>query len=667
MQTTRKRNVASRTRSGCVTCRARRLRCDEGKPNCSNCTRLRLQCGGYALQFRFKDQTNLLKNKLDRPGRSKGALRVAIATSPSLPEETLALASPSPTPNDVTATPASEENDDISQTHGVTPNSQQRILYDAATSLSLIAGILPDTLDLIVLKDRPADVQSPISVLDGGLGQPATFEDQGQIVSIPSTPKEPSETNGSATLGNGLQNSPRLQDAAELCLLPTADGQAEAPEIAPPGLLETAKFAEDMIYYHHLCDASPHGLLSILGLGDILQIDGLDKGFFHAALALSAFHISHSPVSPALASTAAIHALDHFVEALGSRTKQHHVAGYLLLLANFELSRGQMKLWYVHSHAAVTYLSQNIVQVGTLPVGESIILSFSRIAALLEIFDRSYTAHHGLAMSNVSLLLGNSLRTSPDPEDRLLDILPRVIEFEEECRSSAGLDGHWRLQAQGLIDELKAWRQSLDNRDVPSMDELQADPWAIKEGESTMTIRPLTLSRALEPVKAATSFMHYLLSLVRLETKYFPRVGRQLPANASKLILVACRLAAGVTSSSCAAINAYGHGMVPAMMNAYYLSEDCTAKIWIKDWISRFPCDREGIWNVRHAHRLLQYVDKEYSQRGSRLNWEIIKVRMVDLEEEGMSQDGDKDADCFSVEIYSRCRRGWSIDFVDIP
>ncbi|KAJ5932447.1 hypothetical protein N7516_006936 [Penicillium verrucosum] len=33
-----------RRRTGCLTCRARKVRCDEGKPNCSSCDRLRLRC-----------------------------------------------------------------------------------------------------------------------------------------------------------------------------------------------------------------------------------------------------------------------------------------------------------------------------------------------------------------------------------------------------------------------------------------------------------------------------------------------------------------------------------------------------------------------------------------------------------------------------------------------
>jgi hypothetical protein len=32
----RRRNVKTRNRNGCVTCRARRLKCDETKPECSN-------------------------------------------------------------------------------------------------------------------------------------------------------------------------------------------------------------------------------------------------------------------------------------------------------------------------------------------------------------------------------------------------------------------------------------------------------------------------------------------------------------------------------------------------------------------------------------------------------------------------------------------------------
>ncbi|GKZ26401.1 hypothetical protein AbraIFM66951_003163 [Aspergillus brasiliensis] len=46
---------------GCVTCKKRRVKCDESKPACQACQRLNLPCGGYKpkpVRIRFKDQTS---------------------------------------------------------------------------------------------------------------------------------------------------------------------------------------------------------------------------------------------------------------------------------------------------------------------------------------------------------------------------------------------------------------------------------------------------------------------------------------------------------------------------------------------------------------------------------------------------------------------------------
>lgn len=40
----RLRRVITRTRKGCLTCRNRRKRCDEGRPACTACVRLNLKC-----------------------------------------------------------------------------------------------------------------------------------------------------------------------------------------------------------------------------------------------------------------------------------------------------------------------------------------------------------------------------------------------------------------------------------------------------------------------------------------------------------------------------------------------------------------------------------------------------------------------------------------------
>ncbi|KAK6495861.1 Maltose acetyltransferase [Arthrobotrys musiformis] len=46
-ETKRKRVFSNRTKTGCITCRQRKKKCDEGKPHCDNCKRGGFTCGGY--------------------------------------------------------------------------------------------------------------------------------------------------------------------------------------------------------------------------------------------------------------------------------------------------------------------------------------------------------------------------------------------------------------------------------------------------------------------------------------------------------------------------------------------------------------------------------------------------------------------------------------------
>ncbi|EFX04526.1 c6 zinc finger domain containing protein [Grosmannia clavigera kw1407] len=45
----------TKSRNGCVTCKARRRKCDEAKPSCSQCARRRVTCGGYSSGLRWKE------------------------------------------------------------------------------------------------------------------------------------------------------------------------------------------------------------------------------------------------------------------------------------------------------------------------------------------------------------------------------------------------------------------------------------------------------------------------------------------------------------------------------------------------------------------------------------------------------------------------------------
>lgn len=47
IQAKKRRSFASRTRTGCRTCRKRKKKCDEAKPKCRNCLRGNFECAGY--------------------------------------------------------------------------------------------------------------------------------------------------------------------------------------------------------------------------------------------------------------------------------------------------------------------------------------------------------------------------------------------------------------------------------------------------------------------------------------------------------------------------------------------------------------------------------------------------------------------------------------------
>ncbi|KAI1497701.1 hypothetical protein F5X99DRAFT_357250 [Biscogniauxia marginata] len=53
--TSKKAPIRKRTKTGCLTCRKRRIKCDEGRPTCNNCLKSKRQCDGYNQRVIFKD------------------------------------------------------------------------------------------------------------------------------------------------------------------------------------------------------------------------------------------------------------------------------------------------------------------------------------------------------------------------------------------------------------------------------------------------------------------------------------------------------------------------------------------------------------------------------------------------------------------------------------
>ncbi|WAO91666.1 Hypothetical protein NCS54_00914600 [Fusarium falciforme] len=74
----RKRNVTSRDRLGCVTCRERHLRCDKAQPECDNCTKANRTCGGYARGISFRDQTMMVIERVQKPDSRRSYQEVPV-------------------------------------------------------------------------------------------------------------------------------------------------------------------------------------------------------------------------------------------------------------------------------------------------------------------------------------------------------------------------------------------------------------------------------------------------------------------------------------------------------------------------------------------------------------------------------------------------------------
>lgn len=79
--------------TGCLTCRKRRVKCDEARPNCAKCTTRGVACEGYGkkpVNIRFKTQSINIDQSTS-PASSKEDSDVALTIQPSQDNESLAV------------------------------------------------------------------------------------------------------------------------------------------------------------------------------------------------------------------------------------------------------------------------------------------------------------------------------------------------------------------------------------------------------------------------------------------------------------------------------------------------------------------------------------------------------------------------------------------------
>ncbi|CAN9144080.1 unnamed protein product [Alternaria alternata] len=74
----------SKSRNGCVTCKAKRLKCDEKKPTCEQCARRAVTCGGYKKDFKWRPfEEPSSSNKAPLKSRQGSGPQVPTTSMPS--------------------------------------------------------------------------------------------------------------------------------------------------------------------------------------------------------------------------------------------------------------------------------------------------------------------------------------------------------------------------------------------------------------------------------------------------------------------------------------------------------------------------------------------------------------------------------------------------------
>ncbi|RDW92157.1 hypothetical protein BP5796_01551 [Coleophoma crateriformis] len=77
------RKRAKRTKTGCLTCRRRRIKCGEEKPTCSNCTKSKRQCEGYNQRVVFKDPLSAFRG----PFAGTSSFSLTSEPQPAIPSQ----------------------------------------------------------------------------------------------------------------------------------------------------------------------------------------------------------------------------------------------------------------------------------------------------------------------------------------------------------------------------------------------------------------------------------------------------------------------------------------------------------------------------------------------------------------------------------------------------
>ncbi|RHZ50734.1 Zn(II)2Cys6 transcription factor [Aspergillus thermomutatus] len=594
----RKRNVVSRGRTGCLTCRRRRLKCDETKPGCNNCRRINLPCEGYAQRITFKDQTNLIVARATgRPVGKKGRSSGSKNEEHGEPNGTFANSSsgkpigvktpPSPPLSESSETCFSVEpkQEDTKATFQRDPNTPAN---------SDIRHTAPDSL--MVMRDGYLTPYSPISV------------------------------------GNALSPS-RILSNSSLCLL---------------GAFE---FPEDYTYYEYSANGHLSGLSKVLPLSEFLKSQAMSHHVYNAAMALAALTMSSFEPYSRGSINLRRHAFHHSLRAIqglnaelsssstaeiASRSWNYDRVLSLfatsMLLANFELQRGALLSWRSHMQGAALCLNTGYKQLMQTPTGMLLIRAFARMALLLRLYNKDYSVTSPETMPpKISRWLDLLLKQSSHLRDRMLLLVEEVTALEIQKRQEPELDSFWSSKSSELLCKLDRWRTDVPIDENPVDDDFSGAYLTISSSDDSSLVRvsALVFPNARDPCTSAVNYAAYLCTSMRARTRYLPDSGRIVPPDAERTALTICRIAAGIPPTRFGESFTHSYGMLPSVVGAYRWSTNPGLRNWVKHWLAGYRGPREGIWNIQQTLKLLATMDSL-----PKPGWHFVAMKVIDEPQE---------------------------------
>ncbi|KAH8663265.1 hypothetical protein BGZ61DRAFT_499284 [Ilyonectria robusta] len=351
-----------------------------------------------------------------------------------------------------------------------------------------------------------------------------------------------------------------------------------------------------------------------------------------------------------------------------------------LLLANFDLCRGNLSSWRHHLRIAGRIFSSWHQRILVDSRGRQLAHAFARMALLVELQngDLALTRVHDMNPGVASQLI-SMMEESESSRDRLLAMIRNVSKLEIKFRYRPELHDKWTRKMELIDAKLTEWQQNLPASELP-VDTGVADavkfPVDLGSSMPSLAVTPLTFPNSSNPYTSAVNYAHFLCARMRVRTRYLPNGGKITPLETESTVLYTCRIAAGLSPGGCARANAFGHGMMPALVGSYRWSSNAQARQWITSWLQGYEEEggREGLWNVLQTRRLLSFLDDEARRRASISGcWDIIAARIEDEDDssdrDSMVSDGSVTDASFPIQddldwvvVHSRSPDGWATD-----